>query len=271
MAREPRRVRVGHTGLSRRGRGVAALLHAGDDSALYGLSAARVWDMAEHDGDGPIHVAVRNRSGGLAQVAGVVIHRPRNLRDDEVVLHRGLRVTTPERTLLDLLPSSSEAEITRMLEQMVIRLGRSPDDLHAWAAGLGRVAGKHKLLRALDHVVGPAVIRSQLEALFRTVCQEGGLPLPQTNVRVGRWELDVVWQEQRVAVELDSWRFHGGQWAFHRDRRKGLAVSRSGYELIRLSWPQLKRDQPEVIATLTLALRRGDARRLARAAGFDVG
>lgn len=253
---------VGHPGLGRRGRGAAALLHAGEGAGLSHWSSARVWGMVGRSLEGEIHVSVPDRRQ-LVPVSGVIIHRPRTLRPADIVEHRGIRLTTPERTIIDLLPSTSAARIAGMLEQMVTQLGRSPDDLHAWGHALRRVRGKSKLLRALDDVAGPAVIRSEFETLFREVCREGGLPSPLTNHHIGRHETDAVWIKERVAVELDSWRYHGGRWQFHQDRRKGLAISRAGFELIRLSWPQLKYDRAEVVEALHYALARGASRGLA--------
>ncbi|MDO9353572.1 MAG: hypothetical protein Q7T55_07745 [Solirubrobacteraceae bacterium] len=256
---------VGHLGISRRGRGIGALLHAGDEAALSHDSAARIWGLVENPGEGPVHVSVMNRSD-IADMTGVVIHRPRNLTAEEIVGHRGFRVTTPERTVTDHMRTKTVAELTRMLELMVTTLNRSPDDLHRWSRELGTLAGKAKLHRAMDEIAGPAVIRSEFETLFRSVCQEGGLPGALTNYRMGRWELDAAWIELKVAVELDSYKFHGGRWAFHRDRRKGVALSRMGFELVRLSWPQLKHDPAAVIDAISNALERGRLRRLGAAA-----
>ena len=250
---------VGHPGLSRRGRGVAALLHAGPGAALSHETAARVWQLVGRDSSGPIHVSVPSRST-LVAPPGVVIHRPRSLAPTDVVFHRDLWLTTPERALRDLLPGRSVAQVTRMLEQMVTVLNRSPDTLHEWGHGLRNAPGRATLLRALDEVAGPAVIRSEFETRFRSLCQEAGLPSATTNHRIGRWELDAVWLEHGVAVELDSYRWHGGRWQFHRDRRKGLAISRAGFELIRLSWPQLKYDRAEVVEAIRYALQRGQSR-----------
>lgn len=250
---------VGHPRLSRRGRGTAALLYAGAGSALSWWTAARVWEMVAQSTDGPFHVSVPDRRT-LSKVPGLMVHRPANLAPDDLATHRGVRVTTPERVLLDVLPTTPVVELSRMLEQTVVKVGRSPDDLHAWGTGLTNVAGHAKLLRALDEIAGPAVIRSELESRFRSLCQEAGLPLPHTNYRLGRWEVDAVWVDHGVAIELDSWRWHGGKWQFHQDRRKGLAISRAGYELIRLTWPQLKHDSREVVDALRFALARGAAR-----------
>lgn len=247
---------VGHVGLSRRGLANAALLKAGTArAAISHESAGRSWEMLPTDRTGPIHVSVLDRRD-LEMPAGVVLHRPRSLRPEDIVDRLGLPTTTPERTLLDLLPALKTEEISRMLERMVTILGRSPDDLHGWANTLGRVRGKARLIAALDHIVGPAVLRSELEVQFRNVCQRGGLPLPDTNVRVGRWEVDALWRRYGLIVELDSFRFHGGRWQFDRDREKGLDLAAAGYEVLRLTWPQVKHTPDIVAAKLRAILER---------------
>ncbi len=169
-------------------------------------------------------------------------------------------MTTPERTILDLVPESSTAEISRMLERMVTTLGRSPDDVHAWASRVRPARGRVKLLRALDDLAAPVVLRSELETQFRTLCQNAGLPLPETNVALGMWEVDTLWREYGVVVELDSWRWHAGKWAFHRDRRKGIALSKLGIEVLRVTWPQVRHEPNEVAEALRAALARGHGR-----------
>lgn len=250
---------VGHVGLSRRAQGIATLLHTGPDSGLSHWTAARVWELWKTSTQAEIHVSVINRSP-YAVPPGVKLHRPRTLTTADIVVHRGLRVTTPERTLTDLLPKLSVPETTRILEQMVTQLGRSPDDLHLWAARLSGVKGRAKLHEALDHVLGPPVLRSRLEERFRSLCQSARLPLGETNQRIAGWEFDVVWHRERVALELDSYRWHGGRWQFHRDRRKGLAASKAGYELLRASWPQLDAESSDVIDAVHAALARGASR-----------
>lgn len=209
---------------------------------------------------GPIEVSVLGRRQ-VTVPRGTVLHRPRTLSIADVTTHRGVPVTTPERTLRDLLGRSTVQEITRILERMVTVLGRSPDELHTWGHALHRVKGKSKLLRALDNVVGPVVLRSELETEFRSLCDEAGFALPETNVRLGRWEVDVLWRELGLVIELDSWRFHGGKWEFHRDRRKGLALAADGYEVLRLTWAQVKHDRQTVIDALARVFARKHATR----------
>lgn len=254
---------IGHRRIGRKGLAMATLLQVSPGAGLSHESAARMWQMVGGASHGPIHVSVLDRRE-FAVADGVKLHRPRSLSASDVVPLRGLRVTTPERTIIDLLAESSTVELTRMLERMVTRLGRSPDDLHAWARALPKRTGRPKLIEALDWVAGPTVIRSEFESLFRSLCQEAGLPAPRTNYRAAGWELDAAWLDECVAVELDSWTFHGGRWQFHQDRRKGLAISKAGFELIRLSWWQLKHERDEVVEALTYALARGRRRGLDR-------
>ncbi len=247
---------VGHRALDRRGLLTAAVAQAGRENvAVSHISAARGWEMVPASREGRIHISVRNRSDLLVP-AGIELHRPRTLDDADVVERYGFPMTSPERTLRDLLAESEVTDITRMLEQMVTVIGRSPDSLHAWAKTLPRVHGKRKLFAALDHVVGPAVLRSELEREFRTLCQAASLPLPQTNVRLGRWEVDALYPEASLVIELDSYRFHGGRWQFNRDRRKGLELAAAGYEVIRLTWAQVKYDHAEVSRLLREILSR---------------
>ena len=61
-----------------------------------------------------------------------------------------------------------------------------------------------------------AVSRSKAEKALLRLTRDARLPLPETNLRFGRFEADFVWREQKVIVELDSPTFHGGPGAFQR-------------------------------------------------------
>lgn len=261
---------VGHHGLNRGARAQAALLQLGPLAGVSYESAARFWDLLQRTATGDIHVSVAGRSSFVPPV-GVKVHYPRDLKPTDIIVERGLQIVTPERTILDLMPSRSVVELTRMLEQMVTVRNRNPDDLHAWGKEASRNrAGRSDLLQALDWIAGPAVIRSEFERLFRSFCQERGLPQPMTNHRIVGWEFDAAWLEFGVVAELDSWRFHGGRWQFHQDRRKGLAANKAGFELVRLTWWQLKREQNDVHDAILAALHRGAQRHPATVTARDL-
>lgn len=56
--------------------------------------------------------------------------------------------------------------------------------------------------------------RSELEEEFLTLCRRHRLPLPETNAKVGRWEVDFLWRRQALAVETDSFTYHRGSVAY---------------------------------------------------------
>ena len=75
-----------------------------------------------------------------------------------------------------------------------------------------------------------------------------------SNVRVCRREVDLLWPAQRLVVEVDGFRFHGGRAAFERDRRRDGELLASGYRVLRVTWRELTGAPEAVVATLAQAL-----------------
>ena len=96
--------------------------------------------------------------------------------------------------------------------------------------------------------------RSDLEELFLRLCRRHRLPLPETNVKLGRWEVDFLWRAQRVVVETDSFAYHRGSEAFHGDRERDLDLRRRGLTVLRFSERQLEEGPGRVVADVARAL-----------------
>lgn len=84
-----------------------------------------------------------------------------------------------------------------------------PDDPLPTSAGL-------RAIKALleEASIGARIIRSELEERFQDFLIRIGLPLPQTNVVIEGYEVDCVWREQRLIVELDGHATHSPTYAF---------------------------------------------------------
>jgi hypothetical protein len=52
--------------------------------------------------------------------------------------------------------------------------------------------------------------RSDLEEEFFALYPPPPHPVPETNIKLGRWEVDFLWREQRLVVEADCFLYLGG-------------------------------------------------------------
>jgi very-short-patch-repair endonuclease len=175
--------------------------------------------------------------------------------DLERTVHRGLPVTTPEQTLLDLAATIGFGDPAHAVEEARVLRLVTDGSVREFTGRNARRPGTRALLRTLSHE--PRLTRSQAERRLLAVVGRAGLPLPETNVRVLGHEVDALWRDQRLIVEVDGFDAHGTRAAFERDRRRDAELVAAGYRVIRVTWRQL-RDEPErVIAGLPGALING--------------
>ena len=80
-----------------------------------------------------------------------------------------------------------------------------------------------------------------------------GYPWARELARRGH-EVDLLWPQERLIVEIDGYAYHGSRAAFERDRRRDARLLAAGYRVLRVSWRQIADDSDELVATLTHAL-----------------
>jgi very-short-patch-repair endonuclease len=71
------------------------------------------------------------------------------------------------------------------------------------------------------------------------------------------FQIDALWEEERVAVELDSRSVHGTNRNFESDKQRDRILLAEGWRTMRVTWRQLKDEPDEVIADLRKALGQG--------------
>jgi very-short-patch-repair endonuclease len=218
---------VGHRALGFEGRCMAAVLALGD-AVLSHRGAAALWRMLP-PAAGPIDVSVASR-GGRRRHRGIRVHRPRSLGDKQLTRRHRIPVTTPARTISDLRRVAAPAELRRAIRQ-------------AEVLGL-----------TLDEEIDGDRTRSELERLFLELCRRHDLPMPEVNTRVGGLIVDFLWRDPRLIVETDGYRFHRGRAAFEDDRARDLGLRALGFEVLRLSYRQVKEEPGRVAAALRIAL-----------------
>jgi very-short-patch-repair endonuclease len=217
---------VGHRVLTLEGRWMAAVLAAGDGAVLSHASAAAAWDMRPVGGGG-IHVTIQS-STGRERRAGLRIHRSVTLTPQDITTHRSIPITDPHRTLVDLARTLKG----RQLEQAVNRAERLID-----FERLSRAAPPS--LRAVLQRYTTATTRSELEELFLRLCDDHGVPRPEVNARIAGLEVDFVWRDRRLTVEVDGYAHHRSPAAFERDRERDVLLETAGWRVMRFTYDQV--------------------------------
>lgn len=213
-----------------------AVLACGPGVALSHRSAAYVWRLPVRVPD-VVEITVAGRD---VRRTGIRIHRVPALHPRDVRRHKGLPLTAPARTLLDLA-----AVIPReTLEQAVAEaIARHLVTTSALRETLGRSPRRHgaKALRALlDREAAPAHTRSHPERLMLALVRRHRLPEPATNIQLEEWNVDFLWRDQGLVVEVDSYGFHSSPAAWERDHRKEADLEDSGLRVRHVTYWQLK-------------------------------
>jgi very-short-patch-repair endonuclease len=225
---------VGHRALGAKAHLLAAVLAAPPGTVLSHRSAAALWGFRRSAAT-TVELTVPARRRGPRGLR--VHHAP--LPPEHVTTHDAIPVTTPERTLLDLAAVLRPDALRHALEEAEVQV--RPDwrllgELVAAADGRRGV----RALRAIldERSVGERITKSQFERRFLDFLRRHDLPLPQTNTYVEGFEVDCVWRDARLVVELDS-RLHLDHGKFQRDRAKDRALTVAGGKVIRVTWDQL--------------------------------
>jgi very-short-patch-repair endonuclease len=140
-------------------------------------------------------------------------------------------VTTPSRTLIDLRRLLPQPQFEAALRQAEF------------------------LRLPLESTLEPDRTRSELEAMFLTLCRRHRLPQPEVNVPLGPFTVDFLWPTARLVVELDGYRTHAGRAAFEADRARDVELKALGYDVLRFTWQQVTARSADVARTVRRLLR----------------
>jgi Transcriptional regulator, AbiEi antitoxin/Protein of unknown function (DUF559) len=219
---------VGHTALAPRAEEFAALLACGDRALISHRSAAYLWSLIKPRPAG-IDVTLVGRRRRPKD--GIRLHFVAELDDRDFDRIDDLPLTGAARTVIDLAadPATETDELEAAIsEARALKLIRDGDLERA----LGR-AGPRKgvgRIRALLKAEGDnGYTRSKAERIMRRLMRAGGLRQPLCNRRLHGYNVDFLWPEERLVVEVDGYQFHGHRSAFERDRRKDQVLTAAGY------------------------------------------
>ena len=196
------------------------------DGVLSHATAAAAWDLRPRDG--AIHVTV---VGNARRRAGVRVHRSRTV---EATSYRNIPITTPARTIIDLARTLKGRPLEQALDRAEQRRLLDFAELHNRPI-------PPSLQAVLSLYTAGTPTRSELEERFLQLCDDHGVPRPHVNTRINGIEVDFVWPQRRLIVEVDGYAYHRSPTAFETDRERDINLANAGWRVLRFTWTQITR------------------------------
>jgi very-short-patch-repair endonuclease len=224
----------------------AAGLWGGDCATICGPAAAW-WHGMLATAPTEIVVTVPRRLG-LRGYPGVRIRR-RDLSELDRIYVDGIWCSSAPLSALETaiaLPDGS-AFLDRALQNHV----RFDELYQAYCRNMGAYGATR-----IGSLVAAAADRadSAAERRLTAILRSAGLTGWQRGVPFDHWKLDFAFPDAKLAIEVDGWAYHSDVERFRADRRKGNALVRAGWKLLRFTWHDLTHRPEYVVAEIRSAL-----------------
>jgi very-short-patch-repair endonuclease len=216
-------------------------------------SAAGLWGLIK---TAPAVVELTVPGRNCRNRDGLVVHRVHALDETDRAHKRGIPVTSPARTVIDLAATAGAEELEWTIAESI---GRRMADERRIVAAADRAphhAGVALVRAILGQPGGPQRTRSGGERAMLKLIRAAQLPAPRTDVLIAGFTADFVWEQQRLIVEVDGYPYHSPRAAFERDHRRDIVHKNAGYEVLRFTARQLEEEPLFVAATIARALDR---------------
>ncbi len=222
------------TALTAKSRAVAAWLWSGRVGVLAGRSAASLHGAKWVDDDAPAQLLHRNRR----PPEGIETWSDR-YEDDEVQFVRGMQVTTPARTALDLACRLPIDDAVAAIDALARATRLSMGDVEVLVQ---RYAGRRDIRRAraaLDLVDAGA--ESPQETRLRLLFIRAGFPRPETQIAIydGYGQrvavLDMGWRNLEIGADYEGEHHRLNRRVFNNDIRRHDAVTELGWIDLRVT------------------------------------
>lgn len=226
----------------------AAALWAGEDATITGPAAAWWHGMlgrapAEIDITVPVRAKPRSQPG--------IRVRRRDLHWIDRINTRDLWVAGQAFAVLESAVALPEG--STFLDRALQRHVRFPTLYRSYCRNVGRT-GSSEAARLITAAADRA--ESAAERLLVTLLRDAGVTGWVLAHPFGNHRIDLAFPEARVAIEVDGWAWHVDAERFGADRRKGNALTRAGWTLLRFTWHDLH-GRPEACVAEILAMIAG--------------
>ena len=233
---------------------MAAVLASGPGACLSHRSAARLWRLMPLGDEWP---EVTTPPGHRARRRGIVC-REAAVTDDEWEVVDGIPITSAFRTIFDLGALLKKRELERAWHEALVQELRATVSLPVLLERYPGRRGARNLRALLESERPEGITRNDFEEAFMALVDAHGVPRPRMNadlaVRGRFFEIDALWERERVALELDSRGVHGTPVKFESDRQRDRILVAEGWRTMRVTWRQLQEEPEAIVADLRLAL-----------------
>jgi hypothetical protein len=168
---------------------------------------------------------------------GIRVHLSTTLSWRDVLIHNGIRVTSPARTVFDTSPRSDDKQLKRTLSTALHSPWLTEGHLEELLARHAHSPATKRIAPLIGLSGTPP--RASWEYDFPAFCEAQGLPAPVMGATVSGYVVDALFVEQKVIVELDSWEFHKDPIAFETDRERDAETSSHGFLTVRITWQRI--------------------------------
>jgi predicted transcriptional regulator of viral defense system len=202
-----------------------------EDTFIALVSACVAYGWLEREP--PLVQVMRPGNGGPRPHGGVLVTRRPDLPGTVGSL-RGVPITSPERTLLDVVPLLGRKALARALRQAVRREHTTLHALTDFLLAHPRRRGVRRLRRAVSLHAGLPLERARSGAEVRAllVLRDGAHEVPLLNHKVAGLEGDLVWVRHRLIAEIDGGPFHQDR---GEDARREAEWGAAGWDVRRIS------------------------------------
>jgi very-short-patch-repair endonuclease len=223
---------------------LAAVKACGLGAVLSHFSAAVLYGWFVWDGRFPEVTAPEER-----ERPGIYSHRSTHI---ERVVVKGIPVTPPLRTIIDLSGKLPYAGTRRAVNEALNRGQIKPVDL---------VTSHHRGAKNLREILLTAApTRNEYEDLVLELLHRAGLGPSEVNRRRGGFEPDFRWPEHRVILEADSERYHGHLVARANDNERQAILEARGETVVRTTWKEAVTAPEAMLARVRQAIESGVVR-----------
>ena len=223
---------VGHTGLTMRGRFLAAVKACGEGAVLSHFSAAALWQLVAYEPSRQPDVIARH----ARRIPGVATHQTRN--PPQAIRYDRIPVTTPARTLADLSSVLPFKPHRRAVREALAKKRITPQEATA-------------LIPA-----APVPTRSDLEDLVLDLIERTGFPTPQVNEPLPNGYIpDFRWPAHQLILEADGRAWHDDPISRQQDAQRQAELERAGERILRVTYDQVTNHPQQTMERLAHALR----------------